>query len=184
MRIELTEITEVNRDDFIFHPESFDVFGRLDPIYSNGRWAYNEELFEKSYNKQYESYTSTQIGHYLMDDDKTAYVISLNGDIAGRILLQSSWNGYGHVEDLCVKKRYKRNGLGSELVAKGIEWGKKKGLSGLTLETQDVNLAACRFYHSIGFEIGGIDKFLYNRSKPEISHEIAVFWYYFNNKEG
>jgi len=44
------------------------------------------------------------------------------------------------------------------------------------LETQSNNVAACKFYASCGFVIGGVDLHLYQGLHPQ-SDEIAIFWY-------
>lgn len=43
------------------------------------------------------------------------------------------------------------------------------------LETQDNNLAACRFYHRCGFVLGGVDALLYSNTSAR--GELALFWY-------
>ncbi|WP_258013807.1 hypothetical protein [Paenibacillus polymyxa] len=48
-------------------------------------------------------------------------------------------------------------------------------MKGLTLETQDVNLLACRFYLKNGFEIRAVDTMLYSNSKYK--DEKAIFFY-------
>ncbi|MFW9335238.1 hypothetical protein [Paenibacillus polymyxa] len=53
--------------------------------------------------------------------------------------------------------------------------GITKGMKGLTLETQDVNLLACRFYLKNGFEIRAVDTMLYSNSKYK--DEKAIFFY-------
>jgi len=44
------------------------------------------------------------------------------------------------------------------------------------LETQDVNLLACRFYLKNNFEIGAVDTKLYSNSK--FKDETALFFYF------
>jgi ribosomal protein S18 acetylase RimI-like enzyme len=44
------------------------------------------------------------------------------------------------------------------------------------LETQDTNLAACRFYKKYGFILGGVDTMLYRNF--ENKDQKALFWYY------
>lgn len=44
------------------------------------------------------------------------------------------------------------------------------------LETQDVNVSACRFYAKNSFIIGAVDNMLY--SNFPTANEKAIFWYY------
>ena len=50
------------------------------------------------------------------------------------------------------------------------------GLPGIMLETQNNNVAACRFYESCGFHLGGFDRELYRGITPD-TDETALFWY-------
>jgi ribosomal protein S18 acetylase RimI-like enzyme len=59
---------------------------------------------------------------------------------------------------------------------KAVEWTKEKKLKGIMLETQDTNLAACRFYKKYGFILGGVDTMLYGNF--ENKDQKALFWYY------
>lgn len=179
--IEIIEISNGNIHDFITQPESFEVFGRIDPTYSNGRWTYIEVLFEERFEKMYDTYDEKAIEQYVLNNDKTAFFIYLNGEAAGRILVEKNWNGYCYIVDIFIKKQFKQKGLGKELLKKSIDWSKQNYLSGVMVETQDINLTACRFYKNLGFEIGGLDKFLYDRRDDTINKEVAVFWYYLND---
>ena len=94
----------------------------------------------------------------------------------GQIRLRASWNGYAFIEDLGICQSWRQKGIGSLLLTQAVEWARQNKLIGLALETQDVNLSACRFYSRKGFVIGGIDTMLY--SKFPTAHEKAIFWYY------
>jgi ribosomal protein S18 acetylase RimI-like enzyme len=52
-------------------------------------------------------------------------------------------------------------------------WATKKGCRQLKVETQNINVAACRFYNRQGCELGTIHRFAY----PELSDEIQMLWY-------
>jgi hypothetical protein len=55
-------------------------------------------------------------------------------------------------------------------------WAKQNKFIGLMLETQDVNVSACRFYAKNSFIIGAVDNMLY--SNFPTANEKAIFWYY------
>jgi ribosomal protein S18 acetylase RimI-like enzyme len=59
---------------------------------------------------------------------------------------------------------------------KALEWTKENNLKGIMLETQDVNLNACKFYIRYGFKLGGVDTMLY--SNFDTANQKALFWYY------
>ena len=55
-------------------------------------------------------------------------------DCVGRSKLRSNWNGYALIEDIAVAKDYRKNGVGTALLHKAIEWAKENHLCGLMLE--------------------------------------------------
>jgi ribosomal protein S18 acetylase RimI-like enzyme len=61
-------------------------------------------------------------------------------------------------------------------VAEAIDWAKTKLLAGIMLETQNNNVAACRFYERCGFKLGGFDRYLY-KGISKNTEEIALYWY-------
>lgn len=54
-------------------------------------------------------------------------------------------------------------------------WAKGKGLKGVSLETQDNNVLAIRFYLKYGFKLGGIDSMCYTDS--HYLGETALYFY-------
>jgi hypothetical protein len=47
----------------------------------------------------------------------------------------------------------------------------------MKIETQNVNVAACRFYASMGCELGAINRYGY-AGVPAVAHEAMLLWYY------
>jgi len=82
---------------------------------------------------------------------------------------------FASIDRLIVLESSRGKGIGTALLNKAKEWALQKGMKGFTLETQDVNLLACRFYLKNGFEIGAVDTLLYSNSKYK--DEDAVFFY-------
>jgi len=61
------------------------------------------------------------------------------------------------------------------LMDAAINWGKENGCHGISLETQDNNLLACRFYLKYGFKLGGIDRHSYDAFPNR--EETALYFY-------
>ena len=100
-----------------------------------------------------------------------------DAECIGQIVLRKDWNKYAFVEDICVSKSSRGQGVGTALIQKAIEWAKDKKLYGLALETQDNNLLACRFYSKCGFVIGAVNTMLYKNFQKPWSDATAIFWY-------
>ncbi len=52
--------------------------------------------------------------------------------------------------DLRVHPDHQRSGVGSALLDRAVEWSRAEGMTQLKIETQDTNVAACRFYAARG----------------------------------
>ena len=75
--------------------------------------------------------------------------------------------------DLRVAPDLRGRGLGFALFAAVETWAKAQGCRQLKVETQNVNVAACRFYARQGFTLGDICRFAY----PSLPQEIQLVWY-------
>jgi GNAT superfamily N-acetyltransferase len=75
--------------------------------------------------------------------------------------------------DLRVHPEARGRGVGSALFGAAVEWGRSRGCTRLKVETQNVNVPACRFYARQGCTLGAIDRFAY----PELPDEIRLLWY-------
>ncbi len=113
---------------------------------------------------------------YLDDPDRAILLARVDGVGGGEIRLRRNWNRYAYIEDIVVDIAYRRRGVGRALIHAATQWAKDRGLPGLMLETQNNNVAACRFYQRCGFELGGFDRQLYRGLDPD-TDEIALFWY-------
>ncbi len=154
--------------------QPFSIFGRLIPTLAKGEWTFAEELFETPYEKQYPD-DELDYSEYLGNPDKIIFMAYVDNQCMGLIRLRRNWNKYCYIEDIAVWREYRGMGLGRNLINAAIQWAKEGGMPGLMLETQDINLVACRFYHKCGFALGGVDTMLYGNCP--IKGEKALFWY-------
>lgn len=75
--------------------------------------------------------------------------------------------------DLRVAPDVRHEGIGSTLFCAVAAWGAARGCRDLKVETQNTNVAACRFYERQGCVLGSIRRFAY----PELPDEIQLLWY-------
>ncbi|MCK4223195.1 GNAT family N-acetyltransferase [Candidatus Bathyarchaeota archaeon] len=78
--------------------------------------------------------------------------------------------------DIRVHPNRRRSGIGSKLFKYAADWARRKGCKQLKVETQNVNVPACRFYAKQGCELGAIHRYRYS-SSPKIAHEAMFLWY-------
>ena len=75
--------------------------------------------------------------------------------------------------DIRVRPEYRRSGIGARLVDRCAEFAKRMGCTRLKVETQDVNVPACRFYAAKGCELRGIHHGMYT----EYPDDVQFLWY-------
>ena len=117
-----------------------------------------------------------QFSSLLNNRDGALFTALVEDRPAGYLAVSRHWNGLALVEDIAVGSAFRRSGCGCALLQRAISWAREQQLAGVTLETQNTNVAACLLYEKMGFELGGIDRYLY-RALHAHPAETALFWY-------
>jgi ribosomal protein S18 acetylase RimI-like enzyme len=78
--------------------------------------------------------------------------------------------------DIRVHPDYRRQGIAAQLFSSAVAWAQAKGCDQLGLETQNVNVPACRFYASQGCQLAAIHRYGY-AGCPGVAHEALLLWY-------
>jgi GNAT superfamily N-acetyltransferase len=80
--------------------------------------------------------------------------------------------------DLRVRPEYRHSGIGAKLFAEVVKWSKERNCTQLKIETQDINVPACRFYAKQGCRLGEIHRYKYARDpNPSRASEVMLVWY-------
>jgi len=75
--------------------------------------------------------------------------------------------------DLRVVPEARGQGVGAALFRAAEAWAAARGCRQLKVETQNVNVPACRFYARQGCVLGAIHRYAY----PDLPDEAQLFWY-------
>ncbi|HKL88081.1 MAG TPA: GNAT family N-acetyltransferase [Salinibacter sp.] len=79
----------------------------------------------------------------------------------------------GLIWDLRVQPSARGQGIGRRLIDAAEGWATSRGCSTLKVETQNINVPACRFYEQQGFVLRSVRAHAY----PELPHELQLLWY-------
>lgn len=75
--------------------------------------------------------------------------------------------------DIRVAPEVRGTGVGAALFHAAESWAVARGCRWMKVETQNVNVPACRFYARQRCVLGAIHRFAY----PELPHEVQLLWY-------
>jgi GNAT superfamily N-acetyltransferase len=75
--------------------------------------------------------------------------------------------------DIRVLPSYRGRGVGKALFGAVADWARARGAIGLKVETQTINVTACRFYAAQGCTLAAVDVNAY----PELPDETQLIWY-------
>lgn len=75
--------------------------------------------------------------------------------------------------DIRVRPEHRRCGIGARLFAAATRWGRERRCRLLKIETQNINVPACRFYAALGCVLGSVDRSAY----AELPDEVQLIWH-------
>jgi GNAT superfamily N-acetyltransferase len=78
--------------------------------------------------------------------------------------------------DIRVRPEARRSGIGARLFEHAVKWARARNCRLLKIETQNVNVPACRFYSGMGCRLGEINRYAY-AGHPQVAHEVMLVWY-------
>lgn len=95
--------------------------------------------------------------YFVMKDENSSEVVAAAGMIVSFDIAD--------IMNVSVKKEYRRNALGSRLIERLIEEGRKIGVKEFVLEVRENNEAARKLYEKEGFVFEGIRPDFYSNPK-------------------
>jgi len=153
--------------------EPFPIIGKIIPSLLNGVWSYKEYLYDTPSEIRFPD-DKLDWSSYIDSSEKNVLLAFYEDACIGQIRLVKDWNRFAYIENIAVKKDFRKIGVGHLLLEVAETWAKEQSLIGLSLEAQNDNLIACRFYVKEGFVLGGVDT-LKQSSNSNI--DLTLYWY-------
>ena len=188
MTIEVTEEPMAALAEYARVPIIFTVYRVLDVTNrddGSGDFALSERGLEAPYEKDYDAIAGEgplQWGRRF-DLSKWALFTARSANrIVGGATVAFDTPGLTMLEgrrdlavlwDIRVIPDARRQGVGAALFQKVEAWARLHGCRQLKIETQNVNVQACRFYERQGCRLRAIHRAAY----PELPEEIQLLWY-------
>ena len=105
----------------------------------------------------------------------------IDGQRVGGIIMAWNSDGVSMLEDrsdlaviwdVRVDDAARGQGVGRTLFGAGEQWARERGCKWLKVETQNINVGACRFYAKMGCHLGAIDQHAYE----DLPDEVQMLW--------
>lgn len=199
MKLRIEEVTPARLAEYASIPMTLEVRSILaveDVEKGLGGLRLREEKVEKPYVKDYDSYEDLYSNEaeecgperwtVQFDISNWGLFIAFDGESpVGAAALAWNTAGVNMLEgradiavlwDIRVHPRSKGQGVGTALFDHAVRWARTRGCKLLKIETQNVNVPACRFYIKQGCHLGQINRYGYY-GHPQVSNEVMLIWY-------
>ena len=78
------------------------------------------------------------------------------------------------VWDIRVAPELRGHGIGRKLLDRALNWARQRSCVLMKIETQNINVPACRFYASRGCQLGAVRRLAYS----DYPDEVQLIWYH------
>jgi len=188
------EVREVGREDLLLYgkiPISFMVEHILEVHVADegfGGIALSEKEVPTPYLKDYDACEDEGPARWaeMFDVSNWAFFMAYERNLAvggvgvafdtPRVQMLDGRKDLAVLWDIRVHPDHRRRGIGSMLFQRAADWARKRGCKQLKVETQNINVAACRFYRNHGCKLGAINLHGYYGC-PEAAGETMLLWY-------
>lgn len=186
MHLHIKEITKEQFEEYAKIPMSFNVTSKykLTKVNNGLGGILLHEVPVHEYVKDLGRYEKPQEWDQAFDITNWGILIAYDGNrpIAGATLAYNTEGVtmLGNRKDITVlwdirvTPEYKAMGIGTQLISYAKEWSKKRNCKQIKIETQNNNVAACKFYAKQGAELGEIHEHAYSGEEED---EVMLIWY-------
>lgn len=187
MNIEFSEAPITSVAELGLIPISFTVDREYDvsPNQGSGRFVLSERVIEAPYVKDYDGIPGEGPSRWArrFDISRWGFIrAQSNGRLVGGAVVAFHSCDVAMLEgrrdlavlwDIRVSPDVRGKGIGSGLLRSSEAWAISKGCRQLKVETQNINVPACKFYQGRGFMLKAVNRLAY----PELPGEIQLLWY-------
>jgi GNAT superfamily N-acetyltransferase len=184
MRVEIAQETAAVLQEYAAVPAAFNVERVLEiRRASSGRFQLDERPLAAAYVKDYDAVEPPALWATTFDVSNWGWLgARLNDRRVGgavvafrtpEVIMLEGRNDLAVLWDIRVASEARRHGVGSALFKAAESWAASKGCRWLKVETQNINVAACRFYAKQGCTLESVDASAY----PQLPDEIQLLWY-------
>lgn len=188
MRVEVSEQPLTALDEYDSIPISFQVSRILDVVEQDknlDKFILTERALDVPYVKDYDAIEGERPHQWASRFDISNWGVfkaQVDGRRVGGAVAAFNTPGLlmlgGRVDvavlwDIRVSPEMRGKGVGSALFRAVESWAKARGCRHLKVETQNINVEACRFYARQGCVLTTIDSYAY----PELPGEVQLLWH-------
>jgi GNAT superfamily N-acetyltransferase len=168
--------------DYASIPISFYGRSQLTVHKENGQWTFTEKPLA-SFFKDYDTLEHPTQWAIRFDVSRWMMFYAFeNGRRVGGAIVAVNTDGIDMLEgrsdlavlwDIRVHSDLRSHGVGSQLFREVADWSREQGCKEIKIETQQMNVSACKFYKKMGCEL----RFVHEGHYPELPEEIQLLWY-------
>jgi GNAT superfamily N-acetyltransferase len=188
MKIEVREELMTTLEQYASIPIAFEVGSILHVMATTngpGEFVLTERSLDIPYVKDYDSINGEEPAQWARHFDISNWILfaaRAEGRRVGGAVVAFSTPGLNMLEgqedlailwDIRVSPETREQGVGSALFRAVEARARLKGCGQLKVETQNINVGACRFYARHGCVLRAVNRLAY----PEFPEEVQLFWY-------
>lgn len=168
--LEIRKIDSSHGEDARLKNEPFLIWGKMILSLQDGVWSYRTERLEREAEECF-----PDIPYRVGQEEGVFLGAYADGRCIGLAVLRRGMFRYLYLDDLKVRRAYRRSGVGGRLIDACMEEAAEQKMQGVYTVGQDNNLSACLFYLSQGFAIGGFDNRSYRGTAQ--AHKADIYFY-------
>ncbi|HEX8320769.1 GNAT family N-acetyltransferase [Longimicrobium sp.] len=185
MDVEITEESTASLRDYASVPIAFEVASAFEVHRDGERFVLTEVAVPSPYIKDYDALHSEHPSEWARRFDVSRWGVlaaRAGGRRVGGAVIAFDTPGVDMLEgrrdlavlwDIRVAPKARSNGVGAALFRAAEAWARARGCRQIKVETQNVNVPACRFYARQGCVLTTVDPSAY----PGLPGEIQLLWY-------